>query len=108
MEKRCSHRGKKGWLSEPRKGIDLHVQLIYLYDKDPIDVDNIIKPILDSLVGLVYDDDSCITDVESHRRSLIGTFDLTRLPRLLISALSMRKECVYVRITDAKPLEEYL
>lgn len=95
---------KKG---NPSTG-DLHLTLVYLFDTDPADIDNIIKPIQDALIGLVYSDDSLITDVEAHRRSILGTFDITRCPNELLKGIALRKECVYVRIADAKALEDYL
>ncbi|HIG48948.1 MAG TPA: RusA family crossover junction endodeoxyribonuclease [candidate division Zixibacteria bacterium] len=45
--------------------------MVYLGETNaPVDTHNIIKPIQDGLVGLVYDDDLLVTDVESHRRPL--------------------------------------
>ena len=98
----------KVWTEKPCSGIDIHITMVYLYDKDPIDTDNIIKPIQDALKELVYDDDSLITDVESHRRPLRSTFDITRLPLLLLKGIISDNESVYVQICDAKPLEDYI
>jgi crossover junction endodeoxyribonuclease RusA len=86
----------------------LQLTLIYLYNSDPVDTDNIIKPIQDALIGLVYDDDLLITDVDAHRRSLSGTFDLTLCPILLVQGITSGIECVYVRVAESKPLEDYL
>ena len=80
--------------------------LVFLYDSDPIDVDNIIKPILDALNGVVYPDDVLITDVAAHRRQFADEFDFTRLPKGLITAIRNEKECVYVRIlAGANPVQ---
>jgi crossover junction endodeoxyribonuclease RusA len=87
---------------------DLHLTLVYLCGVSPPDTDNIVKPIQDALVGLVYSDDALIADVESHRRSLNGTFDLTRLPQLVLAGVASRQECVYVSVSNSRPLEEYL
>lgn len=87
---------------------DLHLTLVYLSDEAPPDVDNIVKPIQDALVGLVFSDDALIADVESHRRPIIGTFDLTRMPDLLIQGIQSEKECVYVRLSTSLSLEGYL
>lgn len=43
----------KTWIGKISSGIDIHLTLVYLYDSDPVDTDNIIKPIQDALVGLV-------------------------------------------------------
>lgn len=87
----------------------VHLTLVYLCDDfDPVDTDNIIKPIQDALIGLVYGDDVAVTDVASHRRSRLGTFDASCLPGLLVSGLQLGTECVYVRVGDSVPLEELL
>ena len=41
----------------------LRLMLVYLCNDFPADIDNIIKPIQDALVGVVYADDSLISDV---------------------------------------------
>jgi crossover junction endodeoxyribonuclease RusA len=68
----------KHWVNPPVTGISLCLTLVYLYNLDPVDVDNIVKPIQDALVGLVYDDDVLITDVSAHRRTFSGTFDVSQ------------------------------
>ena len=86
----------------------LELFLVYLFDLAPPDTDNIVKPIQDALVGLVFADDALISDVESHRRSLVGTFDLTRLPAPLVAGIASGQECVYVKVSTSLPLEDYL
>lgn len=96
------------WKDPTVQAGDLHLTLVYLCDISPPDTDNIVKPIQDALIGLVFSDDALISDVESHRRSLYGTFDLTRLPALVLTGLTSGQECVYVKVSSSKPLEEYL
>ena len=82
--------------------------MVYLADDSPADIDNIIKPIQDALVGMVYEDDALISDVDSHRRLLSEPIDVTDLPPLLRSGVAEGAECVYVRVTDAADLKDYL
>ena len=91
-----------------RIALDRENHLGLLYDTYPVDTDNIIKPIQDALIGLVYENDSLVTDVESHRRSLSDTFDVALCPLLLLRGIRSGSECVYVRINSAKALESYL
>lgn len=98
----------KTWAGQIFANQDVHLKLIYLYDSDPVDTDNIIKPIQDALIGLIYADDLLITDVEAHRRSLYGVFDLTLCPTPLVQGIISGIECVYVRVAESKPLEDYL
>ena len=87
---------------------DLQLTLVYLCDVSPPDIDNIVKPIQDALIGLVFSDDSLIADVDSHRRSLNGIFDLTQLPSLVVDGIVSGNECVYVQVSSSRQLEAYL
>lgn len=87
---------------------NLRVTLIYLAAEDAADVDNIIKPILDALVGWVYSDDDCVCDVDCHRRYLSEPIDVTDLPPLLQAAVARPEEFVYVRVPHASELKDYL
>lgn len=95
--------GEKPVLTEP-----CQLTLVYFCGERLGDIDNIIKPIQDALVGLVYLEDTYVTDVDSHRRSLTDTFDLTRLPTLVVEAILSGQECVYVRVAASQPIESYL
>jgi crossover junction endodeoxyribonuclease RusA len=87
--------------------IGLRLSIVYLSDAPAPDVDNIIKPIQDALVGMVYCNDLQITDVDCHRRKDAAPNGL-RLPVVLRHAIKTGAECVYVRVSDALPLEAYL
>jgi crossover junction endodeoxyribonuclease RusA len=92
----------------PYEKSGLRLTLIYLCDPSPSDIDNIIKPIQDALVGIVYADDLLISDVDSHRRYLSESIDLKNLPSLLVEGAVLGEECVYVRVSLAENLETYL
>lgn len=92
----------------PLFGGNLRVTLVYLANDAPADVDNIIKPIQDALVGLVYQDDESVSDVDSHRRLLTQPIDVTDLPVLLQHGVATGEECVYVRVSEAADLKDYL
>ena len=99
---------EKVWTEPTIHSGDLHVTIVYLCGETPPDVDNIIKPIQDALRGLVYSDDAIVADVDSHRRPIVGTFDLTRLPALLLSGIASQAECVYLKVSRSHSLEDYL
>lgn len=97
------------WGSRPPIGSgDLRLTIVYLCDDFPPDTDNIIKPIQDALEGPVIVDDILVADVESHRRVYSQSFKFKRLPPLLRRGLLTGAECVYVRLSDTKPLEKLL
>ncbi|MEN9866818.1 MAG: hypothetical protein RL748_2408 [Pseudomonadota bacterium] len=84
------------------------ITLVYLCDDSPADIDNIIKPIQDALVGVVLADDSLVTDVDSHRRFLTDEIDVTAVPQELANGVFSGQQCVYVRVCQADSLESYL
>lgn len=99
---------EKTWIGPPSPTANFRLKLIYLCGDAPVDVDNIIKPIQDALDGLIYSSDIQVTDVESHRRPLAGTYEIVRFPQLLLQGLLSAQECVYVAVYTASPIEEHL
>lgn len=88
----------------PQSGIKLTV--VHLCEADPIDINNIIKPIEDALVGLIYADDVLVTDVTGHLRMLSDPIEVDRLPPMLADAVFAGGEAVYVRLSFARGLQE--
>lgn len=95
------------WVGPAIKTGEVRLTLVFLCGEASIDVDNIIKPIQDALIGLVYADDGMVTDVDSHRRFVRGV-DTTGMPPDLLAAALAGMECVYVRVEDAPLLERFL
>jgi len=87
---------------------DIRLSLVYICDDSPADIDNIIKPIQDSLIGLVYEDDVLVSDVDSHRRFLSDPIEIDGLPEILSQAIEVGTEAVYVSITEAEKLQVYI
>ena len=89
------------------------MSIMHLYDRfAPVgqqpDIDNIAKPIVDALEGLVYDDDYTVTDVLCRRRSLDGDLEIQKPSALLLRSLTANREFVHVTIDDAPIREEHL
>ena len=98
----------KTWSGAVLDDGDLQLTMVYLCSNDPVDVDNIVKPIQDALIGLIYVDDSLVTDVETRRRPLTGTYDVARCPEPVLQGLASGDECVYVRVSVQPQLEDKL
>jgi Holliday junction resolvase RusA-like endonuclease len=101
---------QKAWptAAAPISAGPLRVTIVYLCARNPADVDNIIKPILDALVGVAIKDDLLVTDIDSHRRPLAAPPAAVNLPPLLQQGIASGRECVYVRVSAAQPLRSYL
>lgn len=66
---------EKYWISGQKIATGaVMLQLTYFYDSIEMDVDNIVKPIQDAIIGLAYIDDNQITDVLVRKRYLLGNF----------------------------------
>jgi len=66
-----------------------------------IDNDNMVKPIQDALIGLVYSDDRVITDTIVRKTSIDGLFRIRGYSLVLLEALAKGDEFLHVIIDEA-------
>lgn len=76
----------------------VQVIIAHYYEPPKPDVDNFIKPILDSLIDLVYKDDRQITDLAVIQRNINGLFKCRGMPLLVAKGFANREEFVYVKV----------
>ena len=81
------------------------LKITYFYDGVSADVDNIVKPIQDALVGLIYADDDQVTDVLCRKRNLNGNFTIPLSP-VLAEGFTRGNEFLYVKIEPPPNQEE--
>ena len=81
------------------------VTLTYFYDERPMDVDNIPKPVLDALIGLVYHNDSQVTDILCRKRKLDPMLSIPKRSPILRLALDHGGEFLHVVIEEARDME---
>lgn len=96
------------WESDQPCETPVAITVIYLYDEAALDADNIVKPIQDALVGLVFEDDAQVTDIVVRKRVRRGTFRLDNATPTLAAGFDLDSEFVYVSVTDAPPQDELL
>lgn len=77
------------------------VQIIYFYDDIALDIDNIVKPILDAIIGLVYVDDAQITDIIIKKRNLFANFETDQNTLLLAKNFRRENEFLHVAINPS-------
>ena len=84
-----------------------HIMLtiIYFYDNVSMDIDNLPKPILDALKGLVYLDDTQITDVVCRKRNLNSDLRVENPSGVLAEGFSRDNEFLYIVVEDAPDQE---
>lgn len=81
----------------------LAIRLLYFYEEAALDADNIVKPIQDALVNVIFPDDSLITDIEVRRRWLRTSFAIGDVSPTLATGLDLKREFIYVVIDQAPP-----
>lgn len=101
-------RAFKAWNKTPISEGRLRFTVVYLCASDPADINNIIKPIQDTMNSLVYADDSLVYDGTGHLRLLSDPIDIVGLPPLLAEAVISGSEYVYVQITSSYELNQEL
>jgi crossover junction endodeoxyribonuclease RusA len=72
----------------------------YVGKKPSVDVDNMSKPILDSMEGIVYDDDRQIIQAELSHVEIGSAFVFVGVSKLIVSAVQAGTQFVYVRVED--------
>jgi crossover junction endodeoxyribonuclease RusA len=88
----------------------LQIIVVYYHDGASIrmDNDNMIKPIQDALIGLIYADDRQITDTRARKTNRRGPFIVERLSPVLAEAFVRNKQFIYVRVEEAPDHTELL
>ena len=78
--------------------VTVSVTLNYYYTVDVLDVDNIIKPVLDELKGLVYRDDIQVIRVVSQKQSVLLGSPLPTSTPALSDGLRSRSDFLYILV----------
>jgi crossover junction endodeoxyribonuclease RusA len=84
--------------SEAPLSVPVQVTVTYFYDGEALDVDNMLKPIQDALIGIALEDDNCVTDVRGAKRDLGNAFAVRGMSRALADGFVSGNPFVHVRI----------
>jgi Holliday junction resolvase RusA-like endonuclease len=86
----------------------LSVTIVYFCPALGVDIDNIVKPILDALVGVLYRDDRDVVQVRSIAVELGEATRITNTTPELAKGLAAGRDFVLIRVAPAQPIEELL
>jgi hypothetical protein len=73
-----------------------------------MDNDNMVKPIQDALIGLVYVDDNQITDTRVRKTDLNGAFRVRGMSAVLAEGFCKGTEFLHIKIEEAPDHAEIL
>lgn len=96
------------WDAEPPLSGDVAVTITYFYDRTPLDVDNIPKPILDALRGLVYSDDSQVSDLLCRKRDLHAELRIQNASTTLLGSLRDAEPILHIAVAETTAREVVL
>ena len=100
---------EKCWPSGQKAATGLiMLQITYFYDSVAIDVDNIVKPIQDAIIGLAYIDDDQVTDVLVRKRNLSGNFKVENMTSTLAEGFSRGNEFLHIVVIEAPGQEVFI
>lgn len=85
---------------------EVAISITYYYDGDTPDVDNIIKPIQDALIGILYVDDAQIVQAKSAKTRIDASYTIRGASSVLLMAFSDRDAFVHIRITEPPDLSK--
>jgi Holliday junction resolvase RusA-like endonuclease len=107
----------RAWIDQVRRQVDGHWQgkgtedgsialrLTYLHRGGAGDLDNLAKPVLDALKGLVLDDDGQVTDLILRKRSLSAVLRIENPSPLLSSRFELGMPFLHVLVEIAPDQE---
>ena len=107
--KELKNKAKSHWQKNKLPvGDSVMVEITYFYEKGPpkIDVDNMSKPILDALEGVVYEDDVQVTDLLCQKRRL-EDIRVEISSDMLLERLTQEGEFLFIVVQDAPDQEVF-
>ncbi|MGW7514842.1 RusA family crossover junction endodeoxyribonuclease [Streptomyces sp. NPDC054796] len=88
-------------LSEP-----VQVVITFFHEGEALDVDNMLKPIQDALIGIALEDDKHVTDVRGSKRDLSNAFIVKGMSPALAEGFVSDGPFVHIKIDFAPDHKE--
>jgi len=82
---------------------ELEIKITYYYDGTCGDVDNMIKPIQDSLNGVIYVDDNQIANSTSRKRNINSSYKIRNVSACILQSFSKGNDFIHVKIDKHTP-----
>ena len=81
------------------------VVITYYFKGGSLDVDNMPKPVLDAMNGLVYSDDRQITDLVCRKRDRNRDLQFENPSSVLLETLGRSEQFLHITVANARSLE---
>ena len=83
----------------------IQISITYVFADVAVDLDNLAKPVLDALKGVVYEDDGQITDVAIRKRNMARDLRIVGPSPVLFDAFRRGREFLYILVEEAPDQE---
>lgn len=91
----------KEWGTQPPIADHVSVVLVHFFKDGALDVDNMIKPILDALTGIVFEDDRQVMQVLARKTELVTGRQVLNASPDVVAAIERDADFVYVSVESA-------
>lgn len=87
-------------------GDQVTFKVTYYYEGDSPDADNIIKPIQDALVGVVYNDDDQVVETSSRKRDINGAYKIKGASPVVIEGFVNGVDFLHIKVESFQNNQE--
>ena len=114
LSAQAKRRSKAAWISRVRSAAtaaipagctptleEVQIEVVYFHEDTPLDVDNMLKPIQDALCGVIYGDDSQLSDTHGSRRNIDESFHVRGLSSAMAAGFVSGSPFVFIRVSPA-------
>jgi crossover junction endodeoxyribonuclease RusA len=91
--------------AEPPALGPIRVSITYVFADIVVDLDNLAKPVLDALKGVVYQDDGQITDIAMRKRDMARDLRILTPSAVLLDAFMRGEEFLHILVEEAPDQE---
>ena len=79
--------------------VELKVTIVYFYiEKGNVGLDNLAKPILDAMTGIIFGDDSQVVELRVRKSGWLLPSETPSAPQIVLDALHGSTDFVYVKV----------
>jgi Holliday junction resolvase RusA-like endonuclease len=109
---------RRAWVEEIRKTImerwpadeppalgPVRVSITHVFAGIAVDLDNLAKPVLDALGGVVYQDDGQVTDIAMRKRDMARDLRILTPSDVLLDAFTSGEEFLHILVEEAPDQE---
>jgi Holliday junction resolvase RusA-like endonuclease len=91
--------------ADPLENGNIEIKISYFYESSSPDVDNIVKPIQDALIGLVYHDDRQIVRSTSEKKKIDGSYRIRGMSPVLAEGFVSGREFLHILVQRPQNME---